>query len=311
MSRKVFILGNGFDLDLHFKTKYSDYFEIWERNRLWPFDDSSKGLGGYLHRCAKTEKWLDLEMSLFNYASKEKGVATRGDNGLYPIESDKNDFLRLVNNLTGFITRIPNETSINIESVASKVLNSVLCSSEYSIYSFNYTNLNEIADRLQIKYCLDENNEHDINYTHVHGNIRDKSIILGVHSDACLIDGYAFLKKNYQPLYKATDIMQDLAIADEVVFFGLSMGIIDFPYFRNFFSSLSSGIIPKDKKKHITLFTLNESSRLELHEQLATLTGTDLMMLKNNSYFEIIRTSLCGSDDRVIFEKWIARQQTS
>lgn len=48
MARSALIIGNGFDLDIGFKTKYSDYFNIWDRNNHWPFKDATSGLGGYI-----------------------------------------------------------------------------------------------------------------------------------------------------------------------------------------------------------------------------------------------------------------------
>ncbi len=90
MPEKIFIIGNGFDLDLNFRTRYSDYFEIWKENHHWPFNDSSKGLGGYIHTSAKKnkKKWLDLEMALFEYASAHNGAA-KGMNGSYQLTQIK------------------------------------------------------------------------------------------------------------------------------------------------------------------------------------------------------------------------------
>lgn len=310
MPEKIFIIGNGFDLDLNFRTRYSDYFEIWKENHHWPFNDSSKGLGGYIHKCAKKDKkkWLDLEMALFEYASAHDGAAIKGMNGSYPIDTDKEDFDILVGNLTSFIKRIPSEDQINKDSVASKVLRTILDNGSYAIYSFNYTNLKNIAARLYLDVSY-YGAEYDLSYTSVHGTVEDNNIILGVHSDANLIEGYDFLKKIDQTSYQSNDFLQDISGAREVVFFGLSMGIIDYPYFRLFFNALCSRIVPLDKKKHVTIFTYNESSRLEIYEQLRQLTGTDLMSLKSNCYFEIIRTSLCKYDDKDKFEKWISRQR--
>lgn len=228
-------------------------------------------------------------------------------NGSYPIDTDKEDFDILVGNLTSFIKRIPSEDQINKDSVASKVLRTILDNGRYAIYSFNYTNLKKIAARLYLDVSY-YGAEYDLSYTSIHGKVEDNNIILGVHSDANLIAGYDFLKKIDQTSFQSNDIIQDLSCAREVVFFGLSMGIIDYPYFRDFFKSLCSTIIPLDKKKFVTIFTYNESSRLEIHEQLRKLTRTDLMSLKSNCYFEIIRTSLCVYDDKDKFEKWISRQ---
>lgn len=302
MAKTVFIIGNGFDLDLEFRTKYSDYYKISELNNFWPFKDSSSGLGGYINKCAKTEKWLDLEMALFNYASSTSGNAVL-KGGSYPLASDKYDFDVLRSNITSFIKRIPSETKINKESIASLALKAVLNSRDYSIYSFNYTNLRSIAARLyNDKPYVDA--EYDLEYTPIHGTVAGNDIILGVHSDSKLIDGYEFLRKIDQPFYRSNNLQQDLLSAKNVIFFGLSMGIIDYPYFRALFERLSNGVIHSEEKKRITFFTYDEHSRLQILRQLRDLTGTDLMMLKSNSFLTMIRTSCCGNDDKQIFLNW-------
>lgn len=302
------MIGNGFDLDVNFKTKYTDYYNIWKRNNLWPFEDSNNGLGGYIDACAKTDNWLDLEKSLFDYATADNGAVTRTSGRNNSIKTDERDFKALVANLTLFISRIPEETIIDNKSVAAQVLRAVLDNGSFSIYSFNYTNLNSIADRLY-RSATDDYIEHNISYIPVHGSVEENDIILGVHSDANLIEGYDFLKKVYQPNYHNNNLIQDLDNANEIVFFGLSMGIIDFPYFRHLFSSLCTGIVPIEKKKKITFFTFDESSRMDIHRHLSTLTGTDLSSMKSNCFMEFIRTENCASEDKAKLNAWIASQK--
>ncbi len=304
MARTVFIIGNGFDLDIGFKTKYSDYFNIWERNNLWPFKNATSGLGRYINQSAKADKWLDLEMALFNYAAYPNGkaISVGGD---YPIDHDRHVFNELVSSLTQYIKRIPCETSVNKESIASIALKSILDIGDYAIYSFNYTNLRRIAARLYLDVTSYDDKEYDLRYTPIHGTVANQDIILGVHSDAQLIEGYEFLRKIDQPLYQSNNLQQDLLSAQNVVLFGLSMGIIDYPYFRDLFSGLSTGVVPLGEKKHITFFTYDESSRLQLLKHLRELTGSDLMKFKSNCQFEIIRTSCCEIEDKLKLKQWI------
>lgn len=308
MANTVFIIGNGFDLDVKFKTKYSDFYSIWERNNRWPFDSVTSGLGAYINHCAKSDQWLDLEMALYNYAAFPDGkVMPVG--GSYPIDSDKEDFETLLLSLTQFIKRIPEETKADSESVASLALKAVLDNGDYSIYSFNYTNLRRIAARLYLDVSSYDDIEYDLQYTSVHGTVKNDDIILGVNSDARLIDGYGFFRKIDQPSYKSNNLQQDLPSAENVVFFGLSMGKIDYPYFRDFFEGLCNGVIPSREKKNVTFFTYDESSRLQILKQLRELTGTDLMKLKSNCYFEMIRTTCCGYEDKQKFEQWLAKMK--
>lgn len=116
----VLILGNGFDLDVNYKTKYSDFAK--NVRLCWPFEDAKDGLGGYLQERAKTDTWLDLESALLDYASATDGVAKKGDGELYPLEDDKEDFQRLVHTLRMYIARMIDEPPVNKDSVAAQVL---------------------------------------------------------------------------------------------------------------------------------------------------------------------------------------------
>ena len=124
----VLILGNGFDLDVNYKTRYSDFAK--NVRLCWPFEDAKDGLGGYLQERAKTDTWLDLESALLDYASATDGVAKKGNGGLYPLEDDKEDFQRLVHTLRMYIARMIDEPPVNKDSVAAQVLGAVLKSSE-------------------------------------------------------------------------------------------------------------------------------------------------------------------------------------
>ena len=307
MAEKVFIIGNGFDLDLGFRTRYSDFYQ-----QCWPFRDAVSGLGGFLEQCVQRKHWLDLEMELFNYAKVDNGKALKNEDGLYPIDADKDDFECLQTVLASFIKRFVWENEPKKDSVASKVLNAVLENKHYSIYSFNYTDLAKIAARIYLDATFYDEIKYNLDYTPVHGTTEENNIILGVHSDAELIEGYEFLQKINQPTLVPNNLMQELNAAQEIVVFGLSLGIIDYPYFRRLFNALGasdSEIVPPDKKKYITIFTYDESSRMEILKQLRTLIGYDLSTLKSNCYFDIIRTSMCNYEDKNKFEAWITRQK--
>ena len=303
----LLILGNGFDLDISYKTRYSDFAK--NVRLCWPFDDRKDGLGGYLQKRAKTDKWLDLESALLDYASATNGAATKGSDGLFPIESDKYDFQRLVATLRLYISRMVDEPPVNKSSVAAQVLDAVLKSSNSAIYSFNYTSLRKIAYALYVNDSRHDRQDYNLDYTHIHGSIETNDIILGVNSDADLLDGYEYLRKNEQPDYKPTNLRQDIFFANEITLFGLSMGKIDYPYFRDFFESLCSGVVPVEQKKHITIFTYDDSSRSTILKQLRSLTGTDLMTLQGNCHFAIIRTENQCMKDKQRFDEWLKRQK--
>ena len=150
-----------------------------------------------------------------------------------------------------------------------------------NIYSFNYTDLNSIAKRIGITK--------GIKYTHLHGKVSDKSIILGV-DETKLREWYEIFHKSSSRYYRSHDLYNALTGANEIVFFGLSFGSIDYSYFEGFFKQLSEGeSIPDNKKKNITVFTKDYGSRLSIITNMRNM-GVNIQRLYAQSHFQIICT---------------------
>ena len=67
----LFILGNGFDLDLNLPTSYKSYFE----SDFFPFvhnDPYIHGLGRFIYGQGVVQKWYDLEDLLGKYGETTK-----------------------------------------------------------------------------------------------------------------------------------------------------------------------------------------------------------------------------------------------
>lgn len=271
--KKVFIIGNGFDLDLGMKTRYSDF----AKSEYWPFNKTIIGLGNYLRKVASLDKWFDLEQKLLEYA-KFKRVRVLEQTKI----EDKKAFFSLINHLTQYI-KSEEEKEIRKESVAAQVLEAIIGNGYFqSIYSFNYTNLHTIANRLGLNA--------DFKYEHVHGSVKEDSIILGVEENTDLFDGYQYLYKTFSPHYESHSIQYDMLEADEVVFFGHSLGHNDYHYFRSFFQTqCRNGMIRKDGKR-ITFFTYDTDSRIDILNQLREMNDNKTDLLFNQNKMEIICT---------------------
>lgn len=84
--------------------------------------------------------------------------------------------------------------------------------------------------------------------------------------------------------------------ANEVVFFGHSLGPTDYHYFKSFFNTQSQEYMTLEKSKDITIFTFNNDSRVEILRQLRKMNGGSLEYLFSNNCFRIICTD--GEDPR-------------
>lgn len=255
MKKKVFIIGNGFDLDLGWKTRYSDFAS----SKFWIGDSYGSDLKSRLNQDKNIEKWFDLEMSLLNYAKADES-GSHSSLYEYTKEHDKQCFKELTQGLSSYLKAEENK-SVNEKSVAAKVLRGILSNGYFtSIYSFNYTNLKSIAGKLGLST--------DFRYEHVHGSIATDFIILGVEDAVDLYPGYSFLYKTFSPHYESHHIQYDLLEADEVVFFGHSLGKNDYHYFQSFFRRQCDESLERKQGKRITFFTYDDASRIGMLEQL-------------------------------------------
>lgn len=277
---KLLIIGNGFDIDLGLNTGYkdfvnSDYFKsCLHKNALFnyiysSFEDNDK-------------KWIDVENVLLKYAKDR--LSEKGDRVIQ-------DFQDLRKALTLYLENIDLKSRLNSNSIAAKLLSIVSKRNSFDILSFNYTNLKNIVSILEI-------NE-SINYVHVHGSLENKSIIIGFQDNVDVPPSKYFMIKSHSPYYRSCNVRERLEKANEIIFFGHSLGSTDYHYFSDFFkkqSGLTSGQI--DSKK-IRIFTYDENSRLEILSQLREMNERRVNYLYDLNDFRIFRTS-CSEDKKEI-----------
>ena len=164
----LLIIGNGFDLDLGRKTKYSDF----RSSKYWPFMSlDHNGLGYYLETSAKSNSnWFDIEELLRAYGEISGKEYKKTNSSLKPISlnQDELDFRFLNKRMSKYIESV-NLTSIKLDSAAARILNAVLNNGTYKVYSFNYSSLKDIARMTGYT--------HRFNHEHVHGLASNKSAI--------------------------------------------------------------------------------------------------------------------------------------
>lgn len=304
----VFIIGNGFDLDLGLPTKYSDF----AKSKYWPAEaerkktdgeqpkkdsgivyysaisDSSK-LEEAIENARSMETWFDLEKELLDYSMQYEPKTpdfTRFSRELpNEVKSNVEYYNKLCSSLNVYILDVQKNQRVSKDCKASDVLKAVVQNDYFeSIFSFNYTDLNSIAKQVGISQKIE--------YTHLHGSVLDNSIILGV-DETKLRDGYESFHKSSSRYYHSHDLYNALTNAEEIVIFGLSFGSIDYSYFDRFFRQITEGeTITDDKKQFITVFTKDDTSRLGIIANLRNM-GINIQRLYAQSHFQII----CTSDD--------------
>lgn len=290
---KLFIIGNGFDIDLGYKTRYSDFARC---KQLWPFNGATSGLAGFLEKKKETERWLDIEKCLLEYAVNLGGTLSLLKDKGPLIETDRDSYEKLICYLSTYIKRIEQEYPIDKDSIAVKVYKAIIDNGGFKAYSFNYTDLNEISSNLGIG---------TMDCIHVHGSVKEDSIILGVDSTHDVYKGYDFMYKVYSPEFQSSCLRQDLALCEEVVIFGHSLGDVDYSYFKAFFKSLCREDISMQERKKVTIFTYDDNSRFDILRQLREMNDKQMQLMFNNSDFQILCTTECRFRDKARFEKFL------
>lgn len=309
----LLILGNGFDLDLGYRTKYSDFVECdLDDGVRFPFvigGEDYSDLGNYVLN-ATIHQWYDLENVLAEYG-KDTGageVIIPDDAFMYQgthlidfylkegkhvvtqesIEHDRTDYRNLVDSLARYLNHVDYSKPIE-ESVAAKVLR--VSQDELVppvIYSFNYTDITLIGSYLGL---------HVNEAIHVHGSLKNDDIILGVGDYVKLRQSVDFMYKTSN-MYRSTNLFEDLRCSDLIIIFGLSMSQVDYPYFESFFNDVARGKYTGEQKKKIFIFTKDNESRMSILRNLRMM-NNGMINLMNNAEFDIIRTNGNIDDEKV------------
>ena len=283
---KVLIIGNGFDLDLGLNTKYSDFVA----SDKWPLRNVSKidsPLAFYLNSRATALSWFDLENLIYNYASIETGWLTSSSNQRSIskeecLRRDKIFYSILKQSLEEYIDE-QQYKPVRGDSLAAKLLFAISDNGGFNrIFTFNYTDLNMLAERLGLRDKID--------FQYVHGSCCNNSAIIGVSDSFELKKGYDYLYKTSSQFYRSSNVRYALQEAKEVIFFGHSLGQQDYHYFEDFFKQqCRSDMVEKDKCK-ITFFTKDELSRQQLLNQLRTMNEGRMNYLYDCNDLQFLKT---------------------
>lgn len=302
MKKKNFLLiiGNGFDLELGLKTSYKDFINskvyekysekisnhpLYKKNYNKYFDKDIP-IFDYFKSILNIQNWIDLEMEIGKLASRRIKEVDKSTGKYISIPAESTDYmmysfdmLRLCLNEYILGLEIPHI----LHNFASEIMR-ILASNEYDnvqIVTFNYTPLDKVTG-IDIKVPVH----------YIHGKISDglsPSLILGVQDDIEIDKSYSYVIKSHSPYYRSSRIIDLLEDADEVIFFGHSLGETDYPYFSEFFQSQCRRIVPEERKK-IRIFTFNEKSRLDILYQLRKMNNKQTRLFFENSDFALFRT---------------------
>ena len=266
------ILGNGFDIDLGWKTSFVDIC----RSKVF-IDGMRHYQYDYLSELQDKEYWCDLELYLRDMIINQHNNPNQEPlkfwltsfwktyEYLYPSKADLNTYVT------------------NKKSCAFRFLNHI---SKARIISFNYTNPFSF---LGLK-------EHEI--LHIHGDLENaNTITLGVDKT---IEDYVQNIEDYSRLlktYNNDNVERFISAVKEsatIIIYGHSLGITDSDYFKPMFELLNTGNSPKK----LFLITKNGVGWQQMKKNMLSY-GIDFSkIICTNNSIEIIYTKDDASDSK-------------
>lgn len=278
---KVLIIGNGFDLDLGFRTSYRDFL----KSDFFPNSTVDRGLIYHIKKVFEIKNWIDLENEIKFYALKFKGANC--------------DILRReFNDLSIGLCDYLNNNSYNsriASSCANRLLKILVKSPSLKIFNFNYTPFEVIYSEI-----LSQSRHYEIK--HVHGTIHNRNIIIGIEDEADIADEHCFLIKSHNRYYRSINLGESLLNNDndEIIIFGHSLGLTDYYYFADFFQQQSNVIFSKEiAKRKITIFTSDYNSKEALLLQLRKMNNKSTLRLYEKSILNIFCTQELEDETRI------------
>lgn len=273
----IVIIGNGFDLNLGLKTRYSDFINSGhfqqnkEDNMLFQYLDTQN---------VEKKGWIDAEIELKNYTK------------LKP-EKYYDEFIELNNSLKQYLKDAADPESdiykeiYKKDSEAKKFLNMV-AGLNFLIFNFNYTRTCE--DLFFHLYHGNDTLYQDAikRIIHVHGSLENNDIIFGIEDKSYIDEEYIFLKKSVNPNFCNLDIEKIMQKSTKnVAFFGYSLGITDYTYFKDFFRSLSQQSFPK-LPKNITVFYYGLSNYYDIYKRIDDMSLSSVSGIKQNHNLALV-----------------------
>lgn len=212
----LIILGNGFDLDLGWKTSYKDFFQA-KQDSFYQLNDLS-----YIKQMIDGECWYNLEGYLRQCVLSMEQTEVK----------QLNDFWQICSNfmLDYFIKNL-SEFKTNYNSCAYHLMAAL---NDSIVYTFNYTN----------PFVKEGITVPEIHFIHgkLEGSINGTQMKLGV--DIGVVKQNELSKGSYlKPLLKSDaniEILCQLKKSHNIIIYGHSLSITDSDYFKLLFEYITS-----------------------------------------------------------------------
>lgn len=284
MGNTLLILGNGFDLDLGFRTSYGAFMESQEfRN----FQEATY-LGKYLFdEQNKSKTWIDIEKELSRYCLEVNQSGLMTPMKTYGRKLLKQEYESLKDALKKYLRKeTGRDCRLESSSNALRLLYQIEEYSSNRIVTFNYT---ELVENISSNAFAPYNH----NLLHVHGSLHvEDDIVFGVEDDVVLPKEHAFLYKAYSKYKQTQTFAKWLSEAHNIIFYGYSLGDTDKQYFASFFKDLCRY---NNSNRKIVFYHYGDAAYHDLKWQLLSFTDRQLSALEMYNDVQFLDCSKKGS----------------
>lgn len=261
----IIIIGNGFDINLGLPTGYNKFIKSPEFQVML---DRGNKLAKQLKENYELKNWIDIENELKVYSQKneDKDFKLNYDVLTYQL-------IKYINNI--------DYSSIKKTEAAYKLAEAIAKNCEkFTVLDFNYTkSLEQILRFHGVSEELIKEN-----LVKVHGEAANNDIIFGVEDHADIKPKHVFLRKAYPRHCKALNFKTLFEDANELIFFGHSLGETDHTYFQDLFRNScfdGSSVSGRNKvNKIFNFFYYQEDGYCKLMQQIDELTNNNLTRFK-------------------------------
>jgi hypothetical protein len=301
MAQLALIIGNGFDIDMGIRSRYSDFadspefYDLTRRMRdMFYEEERDKSLVLQLQQAYMVSNWFDIEKEIHNYVVNHSDL---NDNLIRLIRSE---FDELKKALANYLKRITTNFTAKTDKMSTYLLYKLReCPLTVAEIYFNYTYPNGFL-KLPLQPEIFNGAQHW--FTYVHGSLRDNDIVLGCDlQEGEKVNRQLSFMYKYNMLNKANHVARHILEAKEIIFFGHSINEMDFSYFREFFKVASASPNPI---RHLTIITYDEESERTIKDNIRN-QGVSVSDLYSNLWtFDFIHTKKVYNGDQKEIQKY-------
>lgn len=292
---KLFIIGNGFDLDHKLKTMYFSFkkylmvnYDIYKYtfcpqfSKIEPeLDEAASIIYNILDSATTKENWADLEKDLGKLNYSELIVPLDmdfPDDDIHDTIFNNQCALSYYGDCLEYFNYFFREwiTKCNNKKVKLKRKYKQIFSNDSIYLTFNYTNLLEDKYNIPCDKIL-----------HIHGSV-SKDIIFGHHDEKPRFMGYSsigcsdlidvihssFYKNTKKIIDKNELFFKRINEVDEIYFFGWSISDVDMDYLEEIINRLNN------KQVKIHFMKYDKNNKKELEEKIKKLKGMNFLVCK-------------------------------